>query len=64
MWKCPESENHHLFFGTAHITQDWVIDKNNHFKEAVNTCTEVLHAPDKQDLVTCKICGKEAQWVE
>lgn len=64
MWKCPNNKEHQKFIATAHVTQEWVIDKNNNFEECISECTQVVHNPDKDDSVTCKECGNDAIWIE
>ena len=48
-----------MFYATAHVTQDWVVDGYGEFQETVNECGEVTHYPDNEDLWECKTCGLE-----
>lgn len=45
------------FFVTAHVAQDWRVDKNGNFVEELNTCIEVTHFPDDDDIWDCAECG-------
>lgn len=64
MWKCPKNPTHRKFGATAHVTQDWIIDEDGYFLECVQECVEVTHAPDKEDIVICSVCGVEALWID
>lgn len=45
---------------TAHVTQDWKIDCNGTFLEALNECVEVTHYPDEMDIWSCSNCDFSA----
>lgn len=45
----------------AHVTQDWKIDCNGTFLEALNECVEVTHYPDEDDIWTCGNCAFSAE---
>lgn len=62
MIKCTSDFNHKKFIGTAHVTQDWELDENGNFNRAIQECVEVTHSPDKNDVITCAICGSDAVW--
>lgn len=57
---CPNNIEHKQFVTTAHVCQDWVVDENGNFLEEENSCVEVTHGPDADNIWTCKICGAEA----
>jgi len=57
---CPNNIEHKQFVTTAHVCQDWVVDENGDFLEEENSCVEVTHGPDADNIWTCKICGAEA----
>ena len=46
---------------TAHVTQDWKIDCNGTFLEALNECVEVTHYPDEMDIWSCSNCDFSAE---
>lgn len=46
---------------TAHVTQDWKIDCNGTFLEALNECVEVTHYPDETDIWSCSNCDFSAE---
>lgn len=46
---------------TAHVTQDWKIDGNGTFLEALNECVEVTHYPDEMDIWSCSNCDFSAE---
>ena len=46
---------------TAHVTQDWKIDCNGTFLEALNECVEVTHYPDEMDIWSCANCDFSAE---
>ena len=46
---------------TAHVTQDWKIDCNGTFLEALNECVEVTHYPDEADIWSCANCDFSAE---
>lgn len=59
MKRCPKC-GATSFCATAHVTQDWVIDKNGTFIRSNNDCVEVTHFPDDDDIWDCNICGFSA----
>lgn len=44
-----------------YITQDWKIDCNGTFLEALNECVEVTHYPDEMDIWSCSNCDFSAE---
>ena len=59
MKKCPKCGNE-TFYVTAHVTQDWKVDKDGEFMEVIEDCVDVMHFPDDWDMWTCTNCGHEA----
>lgn len=58
MKRCPKCGNEE-FLVSAHVVQDWKVDKNGNFIEEINSCSEVTHEPDDEDLWTCTKCNYE-----
>lgn len=56
---CPRC-GHDEFIVTAHVTQDWLVDRNGQFKRCLNDCVETAHRPDDDDIWTCNNCGHDA----
>ena len=48
-YRCPVC-GANSFEVTTHVTQDWKIDCNGTFLEALNECVEVTHYPDEMDI--------------
>ena len=46
---------------TVHVTQEWKIDCNGTFLEALNECVEVTHYPDETDIWSCANCDFSAE---
>ena len=57
---CPKSIKHTKFSVIAHVAQEWEVDENSNFMGLKNSCTDVLHSPDKDDHFICLTCGAEA----
>ena len=55
MKRCPRC-GHTEFFATAHVAQGWRVDKNGDFIEESNSCMEVTHFPDDDDIWDCANC--------
>ena len=61
---CPNDASHKDFYVTAHVAEEWVVDDMGLFQcVAEGSSSEVVHAPDSQDLYTCRYCGCEAKVV-
>lgn len=56
MKRCPKCGNEE-FLVSAHVVQDWKVDKNGNFIEEMNSCQEVTHQPNDEDIWTCSKCG-------
>lgn len=59
MKKCPNCGSEE-FFVTAHVTQDWLVDKHGEFVQVENECVEVTHQPKDDDIWQCADCGYDA----
>lgn len=59
MKKCPNCGSEE-FFVTAHVTQDWLVDKDGEFMQVENECVEVTHQPKDDDIWQCADCGYNA----
>lgn len=57
--KCPQCGGMR-FAVTAHVAQDWEVDQNGEFIAAINSCSEVDHKPDDNDIWQCRDCGYDA----
>jgi len=59
---CPKNPKHNKFITTAHVMQEWIVDKEGNFIKIAKggSCLEVTHKPDFDNLWTCQICGTEA----
>ena len=60
MKRCPRCGCEE-FLVTAHVTQGWLVDKDGMFKEETQSCIEVTHDPDDDDIWDCPNCGYSAE---
>lgn len=64
--KCPKNPKHDRFSTTAHVMQEWVVDKSGGFVRVTDTCLQTDQGPEKGNIFTClcrehgKTCGAEA----
>lgn len=59
MKRCPKCGG--TRFGvTAHVTQDWLVDADGQFMKQLDSCVEVTHRPDDDDVWDCYECGYSA----
>lgn len=58
MKKCPKC-GAETFYATAHVTQDWKMDRNGNYIETEDDCIEVTHYPEDEDIWTCANCYYE-----
>lgn len=56
---CPKCGGK-TFHATAHVTQDWEIDECGNWIKDLDSCGEVTHRPNDDDVWTCANCGEEA----
>ena len=56
MYRCPKCGGGE-FVVSAHVVQEWIVDKNGSFVEVINDCTDVTHKPDNEDVWACRKCG-------
>ena len=57
MKRCPKC-GCERFYVTAHVTQDWEVDKNGNFVCVIDDI-DVTHYPDDIDIWTCAGCDHE-----
>ena len=57
--RCPKC-GHAEFTTTAHVMQEWLVNKHGDFISAVADCLEVTHGPDDGNLWECARCGFSA----
>ena len=55
MKRCPKC-GAETFYVTAHVTQDWKVNKFGDFVEIVDDCIEVTHFSDDVDIWSCANC--------
>ena len=58
MKKCPKC-GAETFYVTAHVTQDWKVNKYGGYVETMDDCIEVTHYPDDTDIWGCTKCYYE-----
>ena len=58
-YKCPNCGSER-FSASAHVVQDWEIDGDGKFVREIESCVEITHFPDKDDLWDCIKCGHSA----
>lgn len=58
---CPKNKRHKRFSATAHVTQEWEVDKTGEFKKVITDCLEATHRPNVGDHFTCAVCGSIAE---
>ena len=58
MKRCPKC-GAEIFYVTAHVTQDWKVNRFGDFVEIVDDCIEVTHYPDDADIWGCANCNYE-----
>jgi len=57
---CPNDPTHKEFITVASVMQDWKVDENGEFLDAIPGGECVLHKPDPGNIWTCTACGAEA----
>jgi hypothetical protein len=58
--RCPANPEHATFLVTAHVAEEWRVNREGDFIEVVAPCAEVIHEPDTQDYYVCAECGADA----
>ena len=60
---CTNNPKHNKFVTTAHVVQEWVVDKEGNFIKITKRgyCLEVTHKPSSDNCWTCEICGAIAE---
>jgi len=56
---CPKCSGK-KFSATAHVCQDWMVDKYGAFIETIENCSQVIHRPNDDDVWACLDCGYDA----
>ncbi len=57
---CPSDPAHDRFITTAHVQQDWLVDKDGNFIQEIATL-DTTYPPTSGNIWTCEICGADAQ---
>ena len=61
--KCPNDPNHKRFITTAHVVEEWVVDKHGNWIDTIQSL-ETTHRPDKDNVWNCYECGAIAVFEE
>lgn len=56
---CPTDPSHDRFVTTAHVQQDWVVNRDGDFVSELATL-DTTHGPDSGNEWTCQTCGASA----
>jgi len=59
---CPEDPEHNEFHTTAHVMQDWAVDRKGNWISTIDDCLQVTHGPDKDNGWACAVCGAAAKY--
>lgn len=54
--RCPNDPNHERFVTTAHVVEEWLVNKNGDWIDTIQ-CLEITHGPDKNNVWNCFECG-------
>lgn len=60
---CPNSPDHDVFVTTAHVMEEWVVNRDGSWRETLQSL-EVTHSPDAGNTWTCTFCGSKAEVTE
>lgn len=60
---CPNNAKHNEFITTAHVVEEWIVNKKGDWQETITTL-ETANGPTKGNLFTCLECGAEAHTKE
>ena len=63
MKKCPKCGCKE-FYVTAHVAQDWLVDRHGNYLKTENECAYTIHKPDNDDMWMCADCGYHADGKE
>lgn len=58
MKKCPEC-GCEKFYVTAHVVEEWLVDANGDYIDTHESCVDIAHYPDDEDIWTCSNCSHE-----
>lgn len=56
---CPKDGRHDLFVTTAHVVEEWIVDRNGNYIDLFDTL-ETVHGPAEGNIWACHICGTQA----
>jgi len=56
---CPKC-GHDVFYTTAQVTQEWLVDARGDLLETVSDCVEVIIPPEDCGIYVCAKCHTEA----
>ena len=57
---CTQSPDHNVFYTTAHVVEEWKVDREGNFL-SLNETVEVTHKPNRFNKWECAICGSLAR---
>lgn len=57
--RCPKNKNHKTFLTVAHVMQEWKVDAEGNFLEAISDL-ETSFPPSPGNIWTCAECGASA----
>ena len=57
---CPNEPEHNVFFTTAHVVEEWKVDREGNFIMVCGTL-ETVHGPHPDNVWECAICGCHAE---
>lgn len=60
---CTRNRTHNRFKTMVAEVHAWVVDAHGKFVRD-NGCIDIAHAPDRQNVWLCNICGKPVKWVD
>lgn len=61
---CPRDPSHERFSTTAHVMQDWEVDRTGNFEKVIEDCLQVTAKPDRDNIWICIICGAQAKFID
>ena len=56
---CPNNPDHDTFVTVAHVSEDWLVDRDGNFLESRGTL-ETVADPNAANTWTCHVCDAEA----
>ena len=58
---CPNNPEHNRFSTTAHVSQEWEVDRNGDFQSEIVSCLDITHYPNPQNLWICLDCADDGK---